>query len=178
MTKSKVGIGDHRRCGSSTDVGRRLRGTLVGERLAGRLVGTAIGIHVASKLQRRLEWAVGMAVGWQSRKMRTRDLYVICLDDALLEVSKFRTKNASCQRGKPCAYVGESGLEPEIRFRRQKTGRNASGFPRRCSLHLLEDVYEHLNPVRATESEDRERRLAEALRREGWGVVGWAVLRP
>lgn len=34
----------------------------------------------------------------------------------------------------------------------------------------MKDAYEHLNPVPADEAEAREKSLALALRRKGWGV--------
>ena len=44
---------------------------------------------------------------------RVKNLYVIRLDEAVLQEPKFREENPGYRRWKPCAYVGVKSLDPE-----------------------------------------------------------------
>ena len=54
---------------------------------------------------------------------QTRNLYVIRLDEAVLEDSKFRKENPGYVPGRPCAYVGVTSRTPEERFAQHKRGK-------------------------------------------------------
>ena len=99
-----------------------------------------------------------------------RNLYVIRLDDAVLQKRKFRERNPDYRRGKPCVYVGQTSLDPEIRFQQHQDGYKASQIARRYGKYLMRKRYERLNPVPAAEAEDREEALATKLQRKGYGV--------
>lgn len=99
-----------------------------------------------------------------------RNLYVIRLDDAVLQERKFRERNPDYRPGKPCVYVGQTSLDPEKRFQQHQNGYKASWIARRYGKYLMRKRYEHLNPVPAAEAEDREEDLATALQRKGYGV--------
>ena len=96
-----------------------------------------------------------------------RNLYVIRLDDAVLQQRKFRERNPGYQPGKPCVYVGQTSLDPEDRFQQHKEGHKASRIARRYGKYLMKKRYKYLNPVPAAEAEDREEALAVALQRKG-----------
>ena len=99
-----------------------------------------------------------------------RNLYVIRLDDAVLQERKFRERNPDYRPGKPCVYVGQTSLDPETRFQQHQNRYKASRIARRYGKYLMRKKYEHLNPVPAAEAEDREEALAAALQRKGYGV--------
>ena len=101
---------------------------------------------------------------------RSKNLYVIRLDKAVLKEPKFRKENPEYRRWKPCGYVGSTSLEPDERFRQHKTGYKASRYAREYGQYLMRRKYERLNPVPSTAAVDRERDLAESLRRKGYGV--------
>ena len=105
-----------------------------------------------------------------TNQRRLRNLYVIRLDDAVLQKRKFRERNPDYQPGKPCVYVGQTALDPDVRFQRHKEGHQASRIAKRYGKYLMRKRYEHLNPVPAAEAEDREEALAAALQRKGYGV--------
>lgn len=64
-------------------------------------------------------------------------------------------------------YVGETSLDPDLRFDQHKTGYKASGATKRFGLRLLPDLTAHLNPMRRWEALDLEEALAEAFRAAG-----------
>ena len=67
-------------------------------------------------------------------------------------------------------YVGQTSLDPDVRFDQHKTGYKASGAARRFGVELLPDLVEHLNPMREWESLELEAALAEAFTAAG---VDW-----
>ena len=101
---------------------------------------------------------------------QTRNLYVIRLDEAVLEHSKFRKENPGYEPGKPCAYVGITSLTPEERFEQHKSGEKAGKYVTKYGQYLMRRQYEHRNPVPSAEAENKERELAESLRRKGFAV--------
>ncbi len=101
---------------------------------------------------------------------RVKNLYVIRLDKAVLQEPKFGEENPGYRRWKPCVYVGVKSLDPEERFRQHKSGHKAARYARKYGKYLMRRKYESLNPVPSAEAEDRERDLAESLRRKGYGV--------
>ena len=102
---------------------------------------------------------------------RTKNLYVIGLDEAVLEDPRFKRENPGYRQGKPCVYVGVTSLDPEERYRQHKAGEKAGrGYVTKYGLYLMPRKYQRLNPGSSREAEEKERDLAEALRRKGYGV--------
>ena len=64
-------------------------------------------------------------------------------------------------------YVGETSLDPDIRFDQHKTGYKASRFVNRFGVRLLPQLFEHLNPLRRWEAVELEPVVAEAFRAAG-----------
>jgi hypothetical protein len=62
----------------------------------------------------------------ESRAMpRRRDhhhVYVVELSKEVLLESRFRRANPQYVAGKPCVYVGMTGLDPDLRFDKHKAG--------------------------------------------------------
>ena len=74
--------------------------------------------------------------------------------------------------GKPCVYVGMTGLDPAERFRNHKTGIKSAAVVQRYGLKLLPELYAHLNPMPYEAALQMEQDLAEDLRRAGYTVTG------
>ena len=99
------------------------------------------------------------------------NLYVILLrDEVWLHRRKFRERNPDYRPNMPCVYVGQTSLDPEERFEQHKEGKKASRIARKYGVRLVPRLYEHLNPVPASEREEREKRLAHDLQLRGYGV--------
>ncbi|MYJ27084.1 MAG: hypothetical protein F4080_16605 [Holophagales bacterium] len=96
-----------------------------------------------------------------------RSLYVVLLQQSAWQRPQFRKRNRRYWpiTGKPCLYVGETGLEPERRFKRHKNGVQASRFVKRYGQRLLGSA-----PVPASQARDLERKLAEKLQKKGYAV--------
>src|ERR1051325_8871161 len=74
--------------------------------------------------------------------------------------------------GKPCVYVGMTGLDPEERFANHKAGLKAAPLVQRYGRHLMPELYEWLNPMPFDAAVQMEQDLAEDLRRQGYTVAG------
>ena len=97
-------------------------------------------------------------------------VYVIELAKAVLDEPRFRKSNPAYQDGKPCVYVGMTGLAPDLRFDKHKAGIQANRFVQLYGLHLLPHLYEPYNPMRYDEARDMEVEVAIDLREWGYGV--------
>ena len=81
-------------------------------------------------------------------------------------------QNPDRKPGKPCVYVGMSGLVPEERFANHKNGIKAAWAVKRYGLRLMPEFYEHLNPMPYDAAVQMEKDLAEDLRNAGYTVTG------
>lgn len=104
------------------------------------------------------------------RKNIHHNVYVIRLDDAVLKVRRFALANPGHVPGKPCVYVGMTGLTPEERFANHKAGVRSCGIVKRFGEHLMPGYYVTLNPMPFDKATKMEKRLAEELRRNGFAV--------
>jgi hypothetical protein len=108
------------------------------------------------------------------RKPRARrdhhNVYVIELDGAVLNHSRFRKANPNRDMLKPCVYVGCTGLTPEKRFAKHKAGIQANSYVQRYGLRLLPRLYAYANPMPYDAARDMEVELAIALQEEGYAV--------
>ena len=98
------------------------------------------------------------------------NVYVIELDRRVLEESRFNKANPGYRSGKPCVYVGMTGLDPDIRFDKHKAGIQSNRFVQKFGLRLLPELYEVYNPMPYDGARDMEVELAIGLRENGYGV--------
>ncbi len=98
------------------------------------------------------------------------NLYVVLLDPAVLHHRRFRDANPRHRPGKPCVYVGRTGLSPESRFEKHKQGIKANSYVRRYGIRLLPAIYRRFRNMPRAEADRMEIRLAETLRRHGYAV--------
>ena len=86
------------------------------------------------------------------------------------DVARFRRANPDYQLGKPCVYVGMTGLSPDVRFDKHKAGIQSNRFVRDYGLRLLPELYECYNPMPYRAAAEMEVELGIALREQGYGV--------
>ena len=65
-----------------------------------------------------------------------------------------------------------TGLTPEERFSNHKSGIKDASLVNKFGIHLLPELYNHLNPMPFEAAARMEVDLAEDLRREGYTVTG------
>jgi hypothetical protein len=99
-------------------------------------------------------------------------VYVVLLDEAAAEHPSIIRANPNRSSGKPCVYVGMSGLPPEHRFENHRHGYKSAWVVRRYGVRLLPELYQHLNPMPYEAALQMEKDLAEDLREEGYVVTG------
>jgi len=97
-------------------------------------------------------------------------VYVIELSKEVLWEGRFRRCNPDYVEGRPCVYVGMTGLDPDLRFDKHKAGIQSNAYVRKYGLRLLPDLYEGFNPMRYDEAVAREIELGIDLRSAGFGV--------
>ena len=97
-------------------------------------------------------------------------VYVIELSKDVLYEARFRKSNPDYVTGKPCVYVGMTGLNPDLRFDKHKAGIQANKFAQEYGLRLLPELYAVYNPMPYRGAGEMEVELAIALREQGYGV--------
>jgi hypothetical protein len=97
-------------------------------------------------------------------------VYVVLLSSDVLDEPRFRKANPDYVFGKPCVYVGMTGLSPDERFDKHKAGIRSNRFVRRYGLRLLPGLYEVYNPMPYEAARDMEVELGIGLREQGYGV--------
>jgi hypothetical protein len=97
-------------------------------------------------------------------------VYVIELSKDVLYEGRFRKANPGYVTGKPCVYVGMTGLDPDVRFDKHKAGIQSNRFVKQFGLRLLPELYELYNPLSYDAARDLEVELAIDFREAGYGV--------
>jgi predicted GIY-YIG superfamily endonuclease len=97
-------------------------------------------------------------------------VYVIELSKDVLYEGRFRKSNPAYVTGKPCIYVGMTGLDPDVRFDKHKAGIQSNRFVKQFGLRLLPELYELYNPLSYDNARDLEVELAIDFREAGYGV--------
>ena len=120
---------------------------------------------------------VALDVATASKKRATpraprlsHNVYVVELACDVLRDRRFRRRNPGYVEGKPCVYVGMTGLAVAERFKNHKRGHKGNAFVLRFGTRLLPELFAHLNPMPYEAALTMERELAEELRQAGYGV--------
>ena len=69
-------------------------------------------------------------------------------------------------------YVGRTARRPDARFQQHKEGYKASRYVKRFGVRLLDELFEHLNPMSNAESIELEAKIASALKEAGVPTYG------
>ena len=97
-------------------------------------------------------------------------VYVVLLSLDVLDEPRFRKSNPDYAFGKPCVYVGMTGLDPDVRFDKHKAGIQANAYVFKYGVRLLPDLYEGFNPMRYEAAVEKEIEIGIDLRSAGFGV--------
>ena len=97
-------------------------------------------------------------------------VYVIELSKDVLYQGRFKKANPDYVTGKPCVYVGMTGLDPDLRCDKHKAGIQSNRSVLVFGSRLLPKLYEVYNPMPYDGARDMEVELAIALREAGYGV--------
>jgi hypothetical protein len=97
-------------------------------------------------------------------------VYVVELSKDVLRHARFMRSNPNYRPGKPCVYVGMTGLDPDVRFDKHKAGIQSNRYVQEFGLHLLPDLYALYNPLTYDEARSLEVELGIDLREGGYGV--------
>jgi hypothetical protein len=97
-------------------------------------------------------------------------VYVVLLDDRVWNEPSFRKSNPDHTLGRPCVYVGMTGLDPDLRFDKHKAGIQSNRFVFKYGLRLLPELYAVYNPMPYEAAREMEVELAIGLREAGYGV--------
>jgi hypothetical protein len=103
-------------------------------------------------------------------KRSHHSVYVIELSKDVMGEVKFLKANPGYIQGKPCVYVGMTGLDPDVRFDKHKAGIQHNSYVLRYGLHLLPDLFEAYNPMSYQAAVDMEIEIGITLREAGFGV--------
>ncbi|MDO8285856.1 MAG: hypothetical protein Q7T69_12685 [Rhodoferax sp.] len=104
------------------------------------------------------------------RRKHHHHVYVVELSQDVLLEPRFRKNSPHYIAGKPCVYVGMTGLDPDVRFDKHKAGIQANSYVQQYGLRLLPDLYEAFNPMTYKDAVDREIEIGIDLRSAGFGV--------
>ena len=97
-------------------------------------------------------------------------VYVVELSADVLYEPRFRKSNPDYVHGKPCVYVGMTGLNPDLRFDKHKAGIQSNKFVQKYGVRLLPELYAMYNPLPYRGASEMEVELGIGLREAGYGV--------
>ena len=100
------------------------------------------------------------------------NVYVVLLAPEAARSRELRSQKHQRDPGKPCVYVGMTGLSPDERFANHKSGVKAAGIVKKHGVRLLPELYEIFNPMPFDVAVSMEQELAEDLRKQGFAVAG------
>ena len=98
-------------------------------------------------------------------------VYIIDLKRSVLKKSRFRARNPLYREGKPCVYVGSTGIGVEKRFEQHKAGYKSNRYARKYGKRLRYSDMNGIKPRKTRVSiEKKEAEIATELRSRGWAV--------
>ena len=95
-------------------------------------------------------------------------VYVIQLDPAVALDRRFRKQNPECDDAKGFFYVGQTALDPEVRFQQHRDGVRASRIVTKHGKYLSRRRCRRCDS--REEAERLERTVADSLRRRGFAA--------
>lgn len=107
-------------------------------------------------------------------------VYIIDLKKAVLGLRKFKERNANYIEGKPCVYVGSTGINVEERFKQHVCGHKSKKGKRLSNKYAKKFGnrlrYKDMKNIRTRKTrpsiEQKESEVIKELRSKGWAVWG------
>ena len=96
--------------------------------------------------------------------------WALILTAAMVKSKMWKPSGMLAALGKPCVYVGMTGLDPDLRFDKHKAGIQSNRFVFDYGLRLLPALYAVYNPMPYEAAREMEVELAIGLREAGYGV--------
>jgi len=101
----------------------------------------------------------------------TYRVYIIDLKKSVIDSPKFMARNPNYKEGKPCVYVGSTGIGVEKRFEQHKAGYKSNRHVKKYWRRLR---YSDMNGIRPRKTrlsiEKKETEVAIELQLKGWAV--------
>src|SRR3569832_675299 len=97
-------------------------------------------------------------------------VYVIELSNDVLYEGRFKIANPGYVMGKPCLYVGMTGLDPDIRFDKHKAGIQSYRFVKEYGLRLLPELYELYGLLSYENARTQKKKQTNENQKTGYGV--------
>jgi hypothetical protein len=105
-------------------------------------------------------------------------VYIIDLKKSVLKHQRFLARNPNYLQGKPCVYVGSTGISIDVRFKQHvcgkqsKTGRDLSNkYAKKFGKRLRHNDMKKIRPRKTrTSIEKKEAQVAKELQLRGWAV--------
>jgi hypothetical protein len=104
------------------------------------------------------------------QKSKRFSVYVILLDQGVLQSRKFRDDNPNFKESMDCYYVGMTSSTAEKRFEQHKLGYKSCRFVKEFGLELMPARFSQCNPKTYENAMRHERKVANRLQRKGYGV--------
>ncbi len=104
------------------------------------------------------------------RRALHHQVYVITLKASVRENRKFMAANPGYIAGKPCVYVGMTGIDPEKRLIQHREGHKDAPIARKFGKGLRRGVPGTYRSQTYAGAAKREREVAARLRALGWAV--------
>jgi len=103
-------------------------------------------------------------------KQAHHNVYVVLLENSVLNHKRFLEANRHFSSSKPCVYVGLTGLNPEARFRNHKRGYKSNFYVHKYGTRLMYHLFRNFNPMPYRLAQVVEEELAARYRSLGYGV--------
>lgn len=97
-------------------------------------------------------------------------VYVIESSKEVLIEGKVKKCNPHYIAGRPCVFIGMTGLDSDVRFDKHKLGIQSNRYVKEYGLRLLPDLYEEFNPMTYDEESEMEVEIGIDLQSAGFGV--------
>ena len=94
-------------------------------------------------------------------------VYVVLLNQEVVNLPQIKRRNPKRDPLKPCVYVGLTGLRVDRCFDYRRVEAIADTWPsRKYGIRLMPELYEHLHPMPYEKAVHMAEKLAEDLRAE------------
>ena len=98
-------------------------------------------------------------------------VYIVDLKKSVLNHPKFKARNKNYKEGKPCVYVGSTGIGVEQRFEQHKVGYKSNRYVKKYWRRLRLSDMNDIRPRKTRVSiEKKEAEVAKELQAKGWAV--------